>query len=207
MAEFVKVIVKREVLSNTSLGVGIEETFRFPLDDKKHEVEFMELKCNFQVTSFKSDLSEAIIETNYGKVEYEKGGFMNHCATKKPPRFLFFVNFELVSENFTSQGLDGYKLKIKESAFRGDAYWSKEKKKNYSLAVKLNQKLFLENIEKELVITGVDSEKEKVSLDIGGVEVIVTPKESGEYRKGGQSGYNDSFEAWSNVVTVELEKK
>ena len=47
----------------------------------------------------------------------------------------------------------------------------------------------------------------KVLVSIGKEEVEVTLDNPGEYNRGGQSGYNDSFEAWNNKVTITLRKK
>lgn len=207
MKRLIKVRVKREVISKTAMGICSEETFRFPLDNEVHHLKMMELETDFQVLSFKDDLSSANIKTEAGEFRFEKDGYFNYCAIKKEPRFIFFIYFDLIEEEYESSSIDEYELEIKENTFRGDTYSSSEKNKEYRLPIKLNASLELELISATLLITGIDNLNKKVLINIDGVEVEVTNDKPGQYKTGGQSGYNDSFEAWGNEVIIKLSKK
>ena len=207
MERLIKVRVKREVISKTAMGIYSEETFRFPLDNEVHHLEMMELETDFQVLSFKDDLSSANIKTEVGEFHFEKDGYFNYCAIKKEPRFIFFIYFDLIEEEYESSSLDEYELDIKENTFRGDTYSSSEKHKEYRFPIKLNTSLELELISATLLITGIDILNKKVLINIDGAEVEVTGDKPGQYKTSGQSGYNDSFEAWGNEVIIRLSKK
>ena len=207
MERFIKVRVKREVVSKTAMGINSEKTFRFPLDSEGHHLEMMELETDFQILSFEDDLSSAIIKTEVRVIHFEKDGCFNYCAIKKEPRFIFFIYFDLIEEEYESSSLDEYELEIKETIFRRDTYSSSEKHKEYRLPIKLNASFGLKLFSATLLIAGIDRLNKKVRINIDGAEVEVTNDKPGQYEKSGQSGYNDSFEAWGNEVVIRLSKK
>ena len=206
MARFLKIRVRREVFSKTSLGVSSEETFRFPADNEMHCIEISPYTLFCRLLYVNEDFSKGLVIVNGRQVMVTSDEPGEFCANV-PPRFRYWAYLELVEECFEDEKLEGYSLSIHEEYFVRDTYSEHESSEGYVLPVILGGHVYLKNIKATLHVTGIDATRKKVRLTIDREETEVSLDKPGEYCHSVQSGYNDSFEASSKSVTVTLIKE
>ena len=207
MGYYLKVRVTREVLSSTTLGVKTESLFSYPLKVGTYHLKEMELDIDFEIANIGEDYKTAVVRANGETIYVGNPNKLNYFAKKYEPRFLFFVHFDIVIEDYGDNSIDGYELDIHEVNYSRDTYDEHKKEKDYRLDVILHNKLYLCVIEKPLEIIAIDKTNMKVIVKVWNEEVEVSLDKPGEYNHSVQSGYNDSFEIRCDIVEITLKQK
>lgn len=206
MPVLLKVKVTREVLSKTTFGVASNVWFDFPLRIGAYHLKFIELDEDMEILDCDLEKKTALVRLHNEEISLGEGK-LNYTSFKLKDRFFFQFHFYFEEEDYGDDVWSEYVLDVHEVYYHRDNYNEFEDEMDYTMDVRLKNRITLELINQYLDITAIDKKNGRVKVEVGMEEVVVSLDKPGEYSNGYQAGYNDSFEIVGRNVEIRLRKK